>query len=136
MAERGRAYRTERQVFGGTGLFLIPWTVIYVVSTDEPAGGLLLGACSVALLALAGYFEWQARRVDRRPSDVDVPATAGARVPPATPGTAHPPDMSVWPLVMAGAATLLCFGLAFTVWVAIPAGLLLVFGVLGYAREA
>jgi hypothetical protein len=130
MARGSAAYRTEVRVFGGTGLFLVPWTVLYAVSSHERAGALLLAGCAVALLALAGYFEVQSRRVDSRPSDHDLPPEAKpVRVP------AHPPDVSVWPLVMAAAATLLGLGLAFTVWVAIPAGLLLAVGVLGYARE-
>jgi hypothetical protein len=135
MAERSAgttraAYRTEVLVFGGTGLFLVPWTVLYVVSSDDRAGGLLLAGCAVALLALASYFALQSRRTDVRaserdlPSDVDEVAVHG-----------HAPAMSVWPLVIATAATLLGFGLAFTVWVAIPAGMLLAVGVLGYARE-
>jgi hypothetical protein len=36
---------------------------------------------------------------------------------------------------MAAAATLLAFGAAFTLWVAIPAGLLFAIAVIGYARE-
>jgi hypothetical protein len=133
------AYRSERLVFAGTGLFLVPWTVLYAVSSDDRAGSLLLAVCSLALLAIAGYFQLQSGRVDRRPSDPDaedaaLAADAGA-VPPKEVEAVHPPEASVWPLLMAGAATLLGLGLAFTVWVVIPAGLLLVAGVLGYARE-
>jgi hypothetical protein len=130
MAEGSRAYRVEVRVFGGTGLFLVPWTVLYAISARERAGALLLAGCAVALLALATYFEVQSRRVDSRPSDVDVAPEVDV-----VPVHAHPPDISVWPLVLAAAATLLGFGLAFTVWVAIPAGLLLAVGLIGYARE-
>jgi hypothetical protein len=121
-------------VFGGTGLFLVPWMILYATTTDEPAGALLLAACSVALFVITGYFELQARRIERRPSDEDVAVEAPATVEAPEPA-AHGPEMSVWPLLMAGAATLLGFGLAFTVWVAIPAGLMLAVGVYGYARE-
>jgi hypothetical protein len=154
---RHGAYRDERLVFAGTGLFLVPWTVLYAASSEDRAGALLLAVCSVALLAIAGYFQFQAARVARRPSDVAVQAAATETAAEAEAGTLrteapaagagtlqteaqvahpHPPEVSVWPLLMAGAATLLGLGLAFTVWVVIPAGLLLVVGVLGYAREA
>jgi hypothetical protein len=133
------AYRSERLVFAGTGLFLVPWTVLYAASSGDRAGALLLAGCAVALLAIAGYLQLQARHVGRRPSDADADAAAEeapAVAAAASVQAAHPPDVSVWPLLMAGAATLLGLGLAFTVWVVIPAGLLLVAGVLGFAREA
>jgi hypothetical protein len=133
MGSGSPAFRTERRVFGGTGLFLVPWAILYGVSSDERAGVLLLAGCAVALLVLAGYFEVVSRHVAARPEDEEDPVAVAA--PPAEMTVHQAPEISVWPLVMAGAATLLGFGLAFTVWVAIPAGLLLAVGVFGYARE-
>ena len=124
------AVRAERWIFAGTGLFLVPWAVIYAVSSDDPAGSLLLTGCAVALLALAAYLASAGRGVPRRPEDLDDAA------PQATAVHHHAPAVSLWPLVIGTAATLIGFGIAFTVWVAVPAAGLLALGVLGYARES
>jgi hypothetical protein len=124
----GPALRVERTVFAALGAFLVPWTVIYVVSSDDRAGGLLLALCAVALLGLAAFLAAGARHVARRAQDDEA----------ASP---EPPDhaplaVSVWPLLVGIGATVLGFGMAFTSWVAVPAGLLIGLGVAGYARES
>lgn len=128
-AGSGGALRVERWIFAGTGLFLVPWTVIYAVSSDDRAGSLLLAGCAGALLALAIYLTLAARDVPARPEDSDDGPTPELEAH-------HPPAISIWPLVIGFAATVVGFGIAFTVWIAVPAGLLLALGVLGYARES
>ena len=125
---RGPALRVERWVFAALGAFLVPWTVIYVVSSDDRAGGLLLALCAVALLGLAAFLAAAGRHVAGRPED-----DGDAR--PTAPHHA-PLSVSVWPLLIGLGATVLGFGMAFTSWVAVPAGLLIALGVAGYARES
>ena len=122
------AFRVERRVLGGIGLFLIPWATIYVLTEHDDAGALLLGLSAVALLAVAVFLTFASRGLASRPSD-------RSHAPPPAHLEHEPHMISVWPLVMAVAATLLAFGAAFTLWVAIPAGLLFAIAVIGYARE-
>lgn len=123
------ALTVERRVFLGAGAFLVPWTVVYAVTSEDRAGALLLGACALALAALGGFLLLVGRRVSARPEDVGEG--------PHRPHLDHRPHaVSLWPFVIGSGATLLGYGLAFTVWVAIPAGLLIGIGVLGYARES
>lgn len=128
MAEGSPAFRVERWVFGGIGAFFVPWLIIYLATEYDRAGALLLAVGAVAMLAIAAYLTYSARGLPSRPSDRS--AAVEASTPPL-----HVHDVSLWPLVMAAASTLLAFGLAFTVWVVVPAGLLFVFAILGYARE-
>jgi hypothetical protein len=122
------AFRVERRVLGGLGLFLIPWLTIYALTEHDDAGALLLGLSAVALLAIAVFLLFVSRGLTSRPSD-------RSNEPPPERLVHHPHVMSIWPLVMAAAATLLGFGAAFTLWVAVPAGLLFAIAVVGYARE-
>jgi len=128
MADGSPAFRVERLVFGGIGLFFVPWLIIYVATEYDQAGALLLAVGAIALLAIAAYLTWSARGLPSRPSD------RSAAVEASTP-THHAPDVSLWPLVMGVGAMLLGFGLAFTVWVTVPAGLFFLFAIIGYARE-
>jgi hypothetical protein len=132
------AYRTERRVFGGTALFLVPWTVLYWASSGDRAGEILLVGCIAALSIVTAYLWVRSARLPPRSEDlaeIPGPAPQAALVDAPREEVHHAPIFSVWPLVMAGAATLLGLGLAFTVWIAVPAGLLLAFAVYGYARE-
>jgi hypothetical protein len=122
------AFRVERRVLGGLGLFLIPWFTVYVVTEHEDAGALLLGLCAVALLVIAVFLLFASRGLSSRPAD-------RSQTPPPERLVHHAHINSIWPLVMAGAATLLAFGAAFTLWVAVPAGVLFAIAVIGYARE-
>lgn len=120
----------ERWVFAGTGAFLVPWTIVYAVSSsDEPAGGTLLTVSAVSLLGLSGYLTFASRGVPPRAEDHDTAPLPGVV-------DEHEHAVSIWPFVIGGAATLLGFGMAFTMWVAVPAGGLLALGLLGYARES
>ena len=122
------ALRVERRVFAGVGAFLVPWAVLYAATSDDEAGAVLLFVSAAALLAVAGYLTMAARGVAPRASDD----------PDAAPTDAHheAPVPSLWPFLIGGGATVLGFGLAFTSWVAVPAGLVLGIGVIGYVRES
>lgn len=122
------AFRVERRVFAGVGLFLVPWLIVYVATEYDDAGALLLGLCAVALLLVAGYLLYASRGLASRPSD-------RRHAPPPEHVEHHPHVLSIWPLVIAAAATLLGFGAAFTAWVVVPAGLLFAFAIVGYVRE-
>jgi Cytochrome c oxidase subunit IV len=125
----GGALRVERRIFLGIGAFLIPWTAIYVLTSDDEAGGLLLALSAVAMLAVAAYLAGSSRGVPIR--EEDDPASTGEPILHTA-----PPPLSVWPLLIGGGATILGFGMAFTSWVAVPAGLLIAMGVIGYVRES
>lgn len=115
-------------MFGGIGLFFVPWLIIYVATEYDRAGALLLAVGAVAMLAIAAYLTYSARGLPSRPED------RSSVVEASTPSH-HAPEVSLWPLAMAAAATMLAFGLAFTVWVTVPAGVLFLFAIMGYARE-
>jgi hypothetical protein len=119
----------ERWVFAGTGAFLVPWAIVYAASSDEPAGEALLAVSAISLLGLAAYLTLASRGVPPRAEDHDA-------APVPTVVDEHEHAVSIWPFVIGGAATLLGFGMAFTMWVAVPAGGLLALGLLGYARES
>ena len=123
------AFRVERRVYAGTGAFLVPWTVVYALTSEDRAGALLLGACALSLLAFGVFLVVSVRGAPARPEDLGDA--------PHRPHVEHQPHaVSLWPLVIGAGATLLGYGLAFTVWVAAPAGIVIALGVLGYARES
>ncbi|HEX7094465.1 MAG TPA: cytochrome c oxidase subunit 4 [Acidimicrobiales bacterium] len=128
MADRSSpAFRVERWVFAGAGVFLVPWTIVYVTTEYDQAGALLLALAAVALLVIAGFLTYSAQGRPSRPADRSV-------APPET-LVRHEPEVSVWPLAMAMGAMLLAFGIAFTVWIAAPAALVLLLAIVRYARE-
>jgi hypothetical protein len=124
--------RTLARIYAALFLVLVPFTVVYGIGTYEPAGNVLFLGFLLAFVFLGAY----AWRIVRR---------AGDRTPPedrvdALPGDAVGivgdfPSRSVWPLSIAGGATLLALGLAFNVWIALPGLLLLLTAVVGFAME-
>jgi hypothetical protein len=123
--------KTEWRVTGGAGVFIVPWAVLYWVTSGERAGSVLLAGCALSLLALAAYLVVSNRGRPARPAD-----RPDGEPSPATVQLGRFPTRSPWPLVSGGGAALIGFGLAFTAWLALPGALILVVGVVGLAAEA
>jgi hypothetical protein len=120
----------ERRVVLGTGLFIVPWAILYWFVSYERAGSLLLAACAVALLGLAAYLLVAFRHRPPRPEDRPdgVPAAEPTEL-------GRFPSRSAWPLVAGAGAVLIGFGLAFTAWVALPGVLILAVSLVGLTAE-
>lgn len=123
--------RVERRVVVGTGLFIVPWAVLYAAVGGDRAGTALLGGCALSLLGLAAWLAVAFRTRPARPED-----RADGR-PPAVPvEVGRFPSRSAWPLVAGAGAVLIGFGLAFTVWVTLPGALILAVALVGLTAEA
>jgi hypothetical protein len=122
--------KTLVRVYAGLFVLLVPFTVVYGIGTYEPAGNVLFTAFLAAFVFL-GVYAWRiVVRFGQPPEDrPDATQAEGAGE------IGDFPSRSVWPLAIAGGATLLALGLAFNVWIALPGLLLLLTAVLGFALE-
>ena len=119
------------------GLFglIVPFTVIYGVGTGEPAGNVLFAAF-LAAFAFLGVHAWRIVRRYAEPTPWPEDRVDGLVTDAdATGAVGDFPSRSVWPLSIAGGATLLALGLAFNAWIALPGLLLLLTAVVGFALE-
>jgi hypothetical protein len=127
--------RTLVRVYVGLFVLLVPFAVVYGVGTYEPAGNVLFAAFLLALGFLAVHAwrivrryatpaPWPEDRGDGLATDADASGPVGDF-----------PSRSVWPLSIAGGATVLALGLAFNIWIALPGLLLLLTAVVGFALE-
>jgi hypothetical protein len=123
--------RVEWRLFAGAGVFFTITGTIYWFASYEDAGTVLLGLAVAAVLMVAGWLLFQARRVGMRPED-----RADATVADGAGEVDYFPSSSVWPLVVAAGAVVCANALAFGIWLGVGGVLLLLAGVVGYAYEA
>lgn len=127
--------RTLVRVYVGLFGLVVPFSVVYGIGAHEPAGNVLFVAFLVALAFLAVH----AWRIVRRYADPtpwpEDRADGGITDPDAAGPVGDFPSRSVWPMSIAGGATLLALGLAFNIWIALPGLLLLLTAVVGFALE-
>src|SRR5207247_4299717 len=96
----GRSMGTESLLFAGAAVFFAAVAALYGVTSDEPAGSVLLTLPVGALALVAVYLRLQGRRIGR-PRPEDLPAA----VPGAGTGdTGYFPHRSAWPFVLGCAA--------------------------------
>lgn len=123
--------KAEYRLFAGAGAFLAVTATAYWFVTYEDAGTTMLAMGVAAVLLVAGWLLVQSRRTAPRPEDR----------PDASPGdgagdVGYFPASSIWPLVIAAGAVIIGNGLVFGVWLGLTGGLLLLVGLLGFAKEA
>lgn len=127
--------KTLVRVYVGLFGLIVPFTVVYGIGTSEPAGNVLFAAFLAALAFLAVH-AWRIVRRYADPTPWPEDRAEGAVTDPDAIGVVGDfPARSVWPLSIAGGATLLALGLAFNGWIALPGLLLLLTAVVGFALE-
>jgi len=123
---------TESLLFAGAAVFFAAVAALYGVTSDEPAGSVLLTLPVGALALVAVYLRLQGRRIGG-PRPEDLPdAVPGA----GTGDIGYFPNSSAWPFVMAFGAVMTANAFVFGIWLAILGGLVFLAAVLGYAMEA
>lgn len=121
----GVGLRAEYLIFGGIGVAILAWGVLYWLTSYEDAGTVMLLLAAALLLSTAAYLFVQHRRLE-------APADAGdeAVIEPWF------PHASIWPFGMGLSGFLVANGLVLGLWFVIPGVLLLAASTLGYARES
>ncbi|HEX9993506.1 MAG TPA: cytochrome c oxidase subunit 4 [Acidimicrobiales bacterium] len=117
--------KAEYLIFGGIGLAVLAWGVVYWLTSYEDAGTVMLLLAAALLLSTAAYLFVQHRRL-AAPADEGDEAVLEPWFPHA----------SIWPFGMGFAGFLLANGLVLGVWFVIPGVLVLAASTLGYARES
>ncbi len=115
----------EAKVFGAVGAFLLLIAAVYVLTSYEEAGTVML-MLAAAMGLWIGVYLWNA---DRR-SAVRVHHRPG----PA--GEPYLPHASVWPLGVGLGAVVAANGLALGGWALLPGGMLTAASLWGYARQS
>lgn len=123
--------RTGAKVFLGSALFSAAIGLLYWLVSGEPAGTALLASMVLAPGTLAVYASLSARGQELPPQDRPEAGPAdGADEPVGTFAAA-----SAWPVILGAGSLLVAAGLAYGVWLLIPAAALLMLAVVGLARE-
>ncbi len=124
--------KLEWLLFAGAGAFLILTSTLYWFVSYEDAGTTLLGMGVAAVLMVAGWLAFQARRLGGpRPEDrPDADPSDGAG------DLGYFPSSSIWPLVLGAGAVVIANGFVFGVWLVLAGAVLVVIGIVGYASEA
>jgi archaellum biogenesis protein FlaJ (TadC family) len=123
--------KTEFKLFTGLGIFMAPLGVVYLLTSFEPAGSILILLVAVAFAFIGVYLGIESRKMQGyRPEDYDAEQADGAGEVGSFPGA------SLWPFVGAIAVTTIAFGLVFSTFIAIPGLGLLLATIIGMARES
>ena len=123
--------RTGAKVFLGSATFALVISTLYWFVTSEPTGTALLVSMILAPGLMAAYAAWASSGPDRpaedRP-DADPGALDARVLGPVLPA-------SIWPVALGGGSLLVAAGLAYGVWLLLPAGAVFVVALAGLARE-
>jgi len=111
----------------GLAAVLAPWAILYWIFSYEPAGTAALVLTTVGFLFVGVYLAVKARQGD----EVDAAPEEGVEV-----DLGFFPTASPWPATIALAATVIAYGLVFSVWIALPGVALLVFALAAMAVES
>ncbi|MGH2674638.1 MAG: aa3-type cytochrome oxidase subunit IV [Actinomycetota bacterium] len=123
--------RTGAKVFLGSAVFALVISTIYWFVTYEPAGTVLLVSMILAPGLMAAFAAAGSRGPGRPPEDrpdADPSAPDALVLGPVTP-------FSVWPALLGAVSLFLSAGLAYGVWLLLPAGAAFVVALVGLARE-
>jgi len=116
----------EARLFAFIAAYLVVAGGVYIVTSDESAGGTLL--LSSAAFGF-GYAAWSARHLaDAR--EMTVAAEEGEGEP------LYLPHESAWPLGLGAGSALIVAGLAIGTWLVLPGALLAGRSVVGLASES
>ena len=119
---------TEARIFLGIGAFLVVASTVYWFGDYEDTGTTLLATTAALGLVIGGYLA-RAMRPQPRPA----PDTASEAEESAEDFLPH---ASVWPFWVGAGAVVSANGLALGLWAVVPGTVLLLFGILGYARQS
>jgi len=123
--------RTEWKLFIYLAVFMLPLGVIYWILSREEAGALLLVVTSVAFAFVGVYLYMQSKYMNGlRPEDYNAKPEDG------TGEVGSFPAGSIYPFLGALGMTMLCYGLVFNGFLALPGVGLIGFAVIGMARES
>jgi hypothetical protein len=122
--------RTGAKVFLGSATFALVISMIYWFVTSEPTGTALLVSMILApglMAAYAASISSGPRAPQDRP-DAHPSAPDASVFGPVVPG-------SIWPITLGGGAFLVAAGLAYGVWLLLPAGAVFLVTLAGLARD-
>ena len=125
--------KIEWRLFAGAAGFYVLTAAAYWFITYEDAGTTMLAA-SVPAFAFVGIWLWfENRHNGPRPEDRPEGSPSD---PDAGGDVGYYPSSSPWPFVLAAGVVVLANGLVFGASIAALGVLLMVAGIVGYAREA
>jgi hypothetical protein len=110
--------RLQAKVLGGVAAFLLLAATVYELAADEHAGTTMLALAAALALVVAAYLRTQAHDGGDHED-----------------GDEYLPHASIWPFAIGVAAFLMANGLILGPLWLVPGGLLLVVGVVGFARQ-
>jgi cytochrome c oxidase subunit IV len=122
--------RTEARIFFGVTAFFVVIGAIYWFTSYEDAGSVMLVACAGLGILTGVYLAWQGRRVGLRPEDREDASVRDGAGPVGEFATA-----SIWPVAVAGGATVMALGLVLGEAVFLLGGALFLVAVAGMIRE-
>jgi hypothetical protein len=123
--------KVEWRLFAGAAVFFTVTAGAYWLITYEDAGTTMLAASVPAFAFIAAWLWFQNRHHGPRPEDRGEATQADAAG-----DVGYYPSSSPWPFVLGAGVVVLANGMVFGPPIAALGGLLMVAGVIGYAREA
>ncbi|MDQ6725998.1 MAG: cytochrome c oxidase subunit 4 [Actinomycetota bacterium] len=127
----GRGLKVEWRLFAGAaGFFAVTATAYWLISYED-AGTTMLAASVPAFAFIAAWLWFQNRNHGPRPEDLGDATQADG-----TGDVGYYPSSSAWPFILAAGVVVLANGMVFGPPIAALGGLLMVAGIVGYAREA
>jgi cytochrome c oxidase subunit IV len=115
---------------GVTAFFILIGAIYWFTSYDDTGTTMLAASALLGLLA-GGYLLLQARRYPPRPQD-----RADAELEEGAGPVDEFPAPSIWPFVFGLGATVFATGFIFGIWVILPGGAVLTFGVVGMILQS
>lgn len=123
--------KTEWKLFLYLGIFMLPLGIVYLLTSNEPAGSVMILVVAVAFSFIGVYLFIQSRRIGGlRPEDHDGDFEEGQ----GDVGTF--PSASIWPFVAATGLTVMAWGFVFSTFLVLPGAAMLGVSVIGMARES
>ncbi|MDQ6650119.1 MAG: cytochrome c oxidase subunit 4 [Actinomycetota bacterium] len=122
--------KVEGRIFLGVAVFLFAADIVYWYLSKDPTGTTALGLSGGLSILIAYYLLYTSRRMEPRPEDrADATIEEGAgELGFFSPG-------SVWPIVVAFAATVASMGIIFGLWLFFVGAFVLVIGLSGLMFE-
>jgi Cytochrome c oxidase subunit IV len=120
-----RGVKVQYRVYLGTAAFLIVIGVVYWFASYEDAGTVMLLLSGVLALIIGGWLWIQSRKM----SAASQPASEAAE-------DEWLPHASIWPFWIGLGAAFAAGGLAMSPWLVVPGVIVLVIGVVGWARQS
>ena len=122
--------KLEGFLFAGGAAFYAVVAVVYWVITEEVVGATALALTGGLAFLVGFYLLFTSRRVGVRPQD-----DKNAEIEDAEPDYGFFSPHSWWPIAVAGATAVVCFGLIFAVWLLILGVGLLMMTLIGFIFE-